>query len=490
MLRSFLLPVALMLLAASAILRGDEPADPPRPTPFNAAPLWQVEANGELTMRRALGPIFECARTASGQSLFAIRPFYSRAEDANLGIVETNFLWPIWFTRQLPEQTSRHGLAVFYRDLHVFSPTERRSIWLLPFWFQGKTDTGDSYFALFPLGGNIQDFFGYDDIWFWTFPAYATVRRGETRSLHVLWPIYADVHGPNLDKRRVFPFYGYAREAEGWEKRFALWPIFVWGHPVHPERQGSSFTIFPLYGHIEYDNPTRRRFLTNTTVLWPFFHSLHTQQGRRLFLPWPFIQIQDDLPQVGDRRRYVWPFWGNDVRGTINDTFYLWPLIRHQVTQGETGETDRWFFLPFTWSFNDRNNDGTEASFRQIWPLCTYGRDAQGATFFRTLDLWPMREHHAVERNYAPFWRIYEYKRQAERRQHDLLWGLYQYRAKEEQVERHALFPLFSYRDDERGKGWTALTGLLGRQSVDGKRRTRLLWFFTFDAPARRQVKP
>lgn len=450
------------------------------PRSFNAAPVYQREVQPPVTMRRGLGPVYENSDRFDTQHVLALRPFYSHAIDETRDYTARDVLWPFYMYREYPQSSTHLGLAGLFR--RRTRDDGAVSMWLLPIWFQGQTAEEEGYFALFPLGGNLKDFAGYDAIWFWLFPLYLGTEKLGAESDTLLWPVLSRTDGPKVEKRRVFPFYGYAEHTGGWRRDFVLWPIVHWGKPLAPGSQGSSLFVLPLGGYINYTNDVTGAQLKNRTVLWPFFSFLWTGEGHRYHCPWPFVRLQRDFPEQGDSRTWLWPFWGTDHERGRDSWFALWPLIRYQHEQQTSrGEAEQFYVLPFWWDFRYQQEARPDTRYRRLWPLASLDQQGDHYTRFRSLDLWPIRQHEVIDRNFAPFWTLYEYQRQENRRQHDVLWGLWQYQ-KAEHLERCSLFPLFSYRHTPDGNRRTLnlLTGLFGRERVEDETYTRLLWFLRF----------
>jgi hypothetical protein len=467
----------LVLLCAATALAADDG--------FDAAPLWQLDPQPTHTLRRGLGPVLEFS-DAPPRELDAVRPLWSRYADPTQPVVLHDVLWPLFMTRTTAELHQQLGLlGIYRRRLVPADGSGQRQTWLFPLYIQGRTREHQGYWALFPAGGTVRDFFGFDTIRFYAFPVYLTADKGATHSRHILWPFYARVQGPTVEKHRLFPFYGYARRPGQWDNRFILWPFILYGWTLDDAKPGRAFALFPLYGRIDYANPAAGRELHQRAYLWPFFTALRTESASRRNLPWPFIQLADNYPQPGDYRRYVWPFWGVDRNPQKEDTFYVWPLIRHRTERSLTGTIDRWYVLPFYWDFDYAPTPVAKApanTFHQVWPLVSWEDGPNGARRVRSLALWPLRTWPAIDRNYAPFWTLYEYRAADQQRQHDLLWGLWQFRRAEEQVTRCSLFPLWHYRRaaDDSARRFDLLTGLIGHERTPDGNRLRLLWFIRF----------
>ena len=479
---------------------------------------------GAATSGLRLGPFFETARDDSGSRLIAVRPFFSRetviesripnpvgeirnpapesrtmpeaassddltirrSDDPTILRSETDLLWPLGIRSQRDDHYYWRAL-LFYGTGTLDDPTSPNDPWrfrLFPFIYAGRTQEGEDYAAVFPLGGTIRDFLVFHETSFVLFPIYAEGRSPTGVEMRtVLWPFYLTRHGERIDQFRLWPFYGTAERrnlhATG-RSRFVLWPI--WSDTASTgEIEGSGFVLFPIFGHSRFDRE-KRGVEESWSVIPPLFLYARGDDGyRKLLAPWPFIRILDN---DGIRERHIWPLWGRterwpvasgvlhpDVPGgaaqisakgrstrDLSRSYILWPFFSR--TETERAGVHRSVLhapLPFFFRREEtripnpdgeprtpnpesrtglddptiRRSDDPTSSFTRLWPLFSWRRTtvpphhSAGAVFLRVpeLSLWSKSEQ--VERNWAPLWSLYTYRKKPSGAYcNDLLWGL------------------------------------------------------------------
>ncbi|HMP75892.1 MAG TPA: hypothetical protein PKE12_06320 [Kiritimatiellia bacterium] len=442
-----------------------------RPDPFDAGFLASrhTDVRGDERVK-AVGPFFEMAQSTQGWRLVAVRPFYSQVEDPENGNARKDYLWPAGSWRKIGnEEQSRY--AIFFSFKHGQEKPDRRyRFWLLPFYFQGRDAEGDTYRAIFPFGGTIREFLGRDEISFVLFPLRSTSKLNDLETSNWLWPFISSTTGDGVERHRVFPFYGRSIREGAYDKRFVLWPIWNDVRYDYEGSKGSGFILFPVFGHMELENQE------TWWVLPPFFRHTRGEQGSRTFAPWPFIQRETGPVE----KLYVWPLWGHKKVGNHERTFYLWPLIWDESTVRGAEKQERFMIIPFyLHSTLGVPDQPPRARSLKVWPLFSYKRVGDESRF-RTLELWPLADHGAVERNWAPLWTIYSSERKDDARDRELLWGLHRDQKRGDEARYWSLFPLWDWRREPDRKSWSLLKGLVGRTRVDSNTAWRVLFFFNF----------
>lgn len=437
------------------------------------------KTGGASPASTVIGPVYERTVTASGDSLLAVRPLFARETRADPERNKTEVLWPLYSSRFQSNQFNWRAGVWFGADYDVDDPESISRFWLLPFWFHGVNREGESYRALFPLGGRIDGILGLDRVSFFLFPLYETHEINGIVTTSYLWPLFSFTRGEDQDIQRsgLFPFYGVSRRGDDWTSRYALWPI--WTHRSYSgKEQGSAWMVFPLYGRVNTDREQ------GWYVLPPFFSVLNYGDESRRHLPWPFVQLQDGRV----RKRYLWPLFGVRRTAAEQSTFVLWPFWRTRETDGGDSRIRFRRLIPF-WDHSrvtDKKTGETTYAYDQIWPLGSRMRkgDEYGV---RVLDLWPGRHREAVDRNWSPWWTLYQRYSSPSKSAWRALFGLV---GRSENRERGRssgrVWPLLSWRrreapDEGRpARAWNFLGGLVGyRRDHDGDRRLRLGYLFS-----------
>ncbi len=447
-------------------------------------PWLEIERENDQSSWRGLGPLFELAWSGeeAGERMAAVpRPLFTRFRTLVGGETEGwDALWPLAASRRRRDGHYTYVLNFIHTGKPDHFSVRRERWWWWPLFFVGRDNHGQAYAAVFPLGGRIADLGFSEDVRFVLFPLYIRARTGELVSRSWLWPIFNYANSPRIEKWRVFPLYGVHRR-EGSVQRFFLWPLL---HMARAERQSlraHGFFLFPFYGDLrQYDLSGEQR-MRSRTVLWPFFKHEVGPLHRKLHAPWPFYQNEVyEAPEEVGEKWFLWPFYGRRTRPESEYRFWLWPLLHRRVATGPSREVHMHWAAPFWRQVRERDREsGREERLSQhLWPLFSRRRSPDSEEV-GLLDLWPGPHPPVLERNYAPLWRLYRYRADAEGVSHNLLWGLWRYRADEETTS-HGLFPLYRYRRSEsEGGEISLLAGLLKLANPsDGGSRIRVLGIF------------
>jgi hypothetical protein len=118
----------------------------------------------------------------------------------------------------------------------------------------------------------------------------------------------------------------------------------------------------------------------------------------------------------------------------------------------------------------------------QLWPIVKYRRDPDGGRHVEAPSLMPLRWYAPWERNFAPFFRVFEYERAAGgEASWRALWRLIRVDHGPE-VNAVELSPLFRVYDRQPSaeSGWSVLLGLISCSRTREVRTWRLLYFIKF----------
>lgn len=466
-----------MLSFSAVVLRADGKRADSFDAGFLAARYTDVHGDERL---RAAGPFIEAAQSTQGWRLVAVRPFYSEVEDPTGRVERQDFLWPVATRRKIgTEEQSRYG--IFFSFQHgEETPGRRYRFWLLPFYFQGRDAQGDSYRAVFPLGGTIKDFLGRDEISFVLFPIRSTSRLNDLETSNWLWPLISTTTGDGVERKRFFPFYGRSIRSGAYDKRFILWPLWNDVRYAYEGSRGGGFILFPLVGHLKLERQE------TWWLIPPFFRYTQGDQGLRLFAPWPFIQRETGPVD----KFYLWPLWGHKRVGNLDRTFYLWPLIWAERVQRGQETRESFMVIPFYFhSTEGPSHQPPRARRLKVWPLFSYRR-AGAESRFRTLELWPLADHGAVERNWAPLWTLYSSTRQGEAVDRELLWGLHRDFKRGSDRRFWSLFPLWDWRREADQTSWSVLKGFVGHTRTNSNSTWRVLFFLNFGHAVKTEEEP
>lgn len=455
---------------------------------FFASRDRDLEGNSRL---RILGPFFERRKTMNGTTFTAVRPIVSSLTEPDKGKSVHELLWPIGMYKRFKDQTSWRFLIAYGDDYDNTTAGSRWRFAIFPLVFAGKDAKGENYFAVFPIGGKINEFIGEDSVRFFLFPLYFSNTLNGVTSRSIMWPLLSRTKGGDLDRIRIAPFYGRSTNAGRWTKRFVMWPLYTSVKYHYPGTTGGGFLLFPLFGRTKID-------VDNQISYWlfpPLFRFGRSDKGSVLHCPWPIIQRT-----TGPVDRFnVWPIWGRKTVGSVDTTFALWPFISTERQRRKAYSLNRFSLRPFVYYESrspkllpsDNTLDGDhklepgvppaqrDGRYFKLWPLFSYRRRADMARF-RCFDFWPAQNMTGIEKNWAPFWTLYTHVRLGDASEDELLWGLFRHRKDGRGGRRFSLFPLFKSEKSVDGDGardWSVLLGLLGYEREGLRKTYRLLYF-------------
>jgi len=432
----------------------------------------RVETADGSVRTRALGPLFERRAEAGGDSLFALRPLYARATNAESGRVEGDLLWPAGeFSSMHDEHGWRLGVA-WYRNFDTGSERPRWRLWVLPVYFQGRGASGRNYLAVFPIGGRIEEFIGRDECRFALWPLWMRTTADDLESLDILYPLYGTAHGTKADRFRLFPFYGHATQRGDYEKRFIAWPFWSQATYHYPGSKGTGFVLFPLYGRIDLTDQS------TWMAIPPFIRVTQGSHVNRIYAPWPVFKYES-----GRRNRlHVWPLFGRTADPGVERAYALWPVLWRSKIHRDGMVSRSYWAVPLWFSETRRRDEAAEAESHRwkLWPLASYAREGD-AVRLRALELWPTRDFACIERSWAPWWTLAEHRRGGGDADTELLWGFFRRQVRGEESARTSLFPLVEWTAGAPPAGATSrevslFKGLIGYRWGGVGRELRILY--------------
>jgi hypothetical protein len=387
------------------------------------------------------------------------------------------FLWPLYlFRRDGKDITIRiFPLYTYWRDVYEYrAGTEINTEYMLfPIVFGGTTTEAGSYFAVFPVGGELKHFLGRDEIHFILFPLYLSWKKGELRQRNYLWPVLSFSGGGGYSGFRLWPLYGFFEKENEFRSEFIGWPIYNHQeYDLDQEQPGERLLVFPFYAR---EDNTRR---TYRAVLWPFF-TYENNRARNFVergMPWPFVVIaRGDI----ERTQY-WPLYGRRKAGDTETTFIAWPFWSRR-SETANGIQEREMKLLPVYDAKTRLSEEDDVLYHKVraWPLWRFRRYEDGSTYFRSLALLWFDDEQGFERQYAPLWSLYERSTtpDGEKRTY-ALWRFFQQVRTPEQTKTR--IPLLFHYESDRGndsRKMQILGGLFGFDREEDKRNLQVLYF-------------
>ena len=346
-----------------------------------------------------LGPFYE---QRPSHDYYAIRPFYAHEEEVD------DVLWPLF--------TSHESWWRALLLIHSQDDGADRQFEVMPFWFNGETRAGETYWGLFPLYGHHPHILLMHDWNFALWPVwmrYRMPRPSEERwmtSNVVLFPFF---HWRDDGSWGAWPLYGVGHQRES-DHRYALWPLVTWAS-YRADRDtagaGYSWWVLPFYGSVEREREHQ------TLVVPPFFGYAETPQTRRWRTPWPLVEWE---------------------RGRVRDRTSVFPIWEHSESKRFYDGAVESSVTRFGWKFIEIYDDETRVfpfwvssdDYFRLWPF--YESEATGCDTRRGnfLSLVPIRWIPQIDRNWAKFWTLYENFDCPLYTDHSLLWGIVRWRTR------------------------------------------------------------
>lgn len=392
-----------------------------------------------VVSRFRIGPFFEYRAARGGGTFWAVRPFYAKVRDPVPDTRVTDVAWPLGTFHRDREQSWWRLLLAYGSDDDVTRDDAAWKAVILPVWFAGRTRAGEAYRALFPLYGHLPHLALMDDIDFTLFPFYFNYEVNGVERVYTPWPFYSRLsENPHLREEGVFPFWcRQINTKRQTERRYVLWPLWNSARYGNGRNPGSSFLLFPLYGEVNRERESQR------LVLPPFFSHARTDSAERWRLPWPVYETRetwDTRTTTASSQRSYWPFYGEFEGSDERRRYAAWPLFWHSRTESPERLAERTRFFPFyARETLRRPSSGSEGlreteRYTRVWPFFARETTPRGSRF-RALEFNLIRHSGGIERNWAPFWTLYErVELPCGTVRHDLLWGLARWTSKRSNV--------------------------------------------------------
>lgn len=459
---------------------------------FDEWPLcryWSSEDGAERNLE-ALGPVVEWHDSPT-ESGFYLRPLFNRRNDKESQLIRSDWLYPFGSCTFGPDLDRWTFYPLFAHNAESFSDGLTEKTWTLLPLFHWKRGRGPTDFFLVPLGGVLHDFWDREKVAVVLWPLFVFQQGKEVRSWSCPHPIFTYVRWDDgAAGYKVWPLFGYHNRPGKFKKLFVLWPIGHYLRSETPEGPQTHWGVFPFY----------------TSIVGP--------KGFEWHAPWPFVshRLDDNVDACQEDWWYLWPFAGRRTGKDIDGWFFR-PIYSTVSRQGSKYVTFLW---PLGWYTETPKADEPSVSFRvvplmfyereetqerqsgawQAWPLVKYGYDDKWANV-EFPSLFPYRHHAEWERNFGPFFRVFEYDRSKKGVQSwRFLWRVVRVDSGPEDgyIECTPLFRIHRKRTGSQDISWNVLKGLAGYERIGESRSWQLFYFIRLgskgDTEAEAQQKP
>jgi len=426
----------------------------------------------------ALGPFVSYKKEAH-ETEYGLRPIFYNYKDANKDRTSFDFLYPLSSYRTFEGDTKFQALMYifYYKSTLRESGYREREYTLFPFIFaRHAEDPERSFFAMFPVYGNMNHKYGKDKIKFFLFPLFLQTENYGVTNTNLIWPFIGYYSGNGASGGRLWPIYGQKKVGDALNDRFALWPLYMererefYGAKIH------SLAVLPFYYGL--DMPGRKQ----RTYAWPFF--THIENTNRNFsrwdMPWPLITFSRG--DVNTNR--VFPLFSVKREEDFESGFALWPLYSwrsHKLENYEIKKKAIVYFLYKDVQNIPRVEGGRSSRAINLWPLFTYRRMPDGKAYFRFISPLEtfLQDNAPRERNWMPLWTIFRWHRDEEGNHvSSFLWNTFRTESTKKgvKVDLRPIIPVLSYENTDKRDKFHILGGLFG-YSKDKENNKKTLKF-------------
>ncbi|MCM2357422.1 MAG: hypothetical protein NDI77_04685 [Geobacteraceae bacterium] len=469
--------IMLLLLFAAAPLHAEEvTASPAEGTIFTFWPLidYRESPAEKFSNLSLLGPLFKFQQRGDERDV-ALRPFFYDSADLKDETATASYLYPLASSENSRDVTTFQVLKLFQKQTYRKDEEGRREqgTMLFPFYISGRSEKYGPYLSLFPLYGDIYERFWRDEYHYLLFPLYGrTVTRGTT-TRNYLYPFFSTTTGDRESGFQFWPLYGESAKEGVYRKRFAVWPFFTQEQSgLDTDNPTSRFYLLPFYAATDSPKSTSRYYL------WPFFGHKTETEGKQEEWDyfWPFLRTVR-----GENRNVtsILPLYFSEETRETRKRWLLWPLYREEAIDSDVFRQERSRVLYFLYSDNRESwpKDGAERRRTAFWPLFVYSRDTRGIKSLSIpAPVEPVLDREGIERNWAPFWRLYQQKwSDSGDSAASLLWNLYWHERRGDDLA-YELFPLISYRSEKKATDVRLLKGLVHYRNETGGKSLGFFW--------------
>ncbi len=337
-------------------------------------------------------------------STFSFRPVYSVKKIPEEKYRKSEFLWPLSHATHTENRVYQRAFPFYSYERDTSGKIPEENTTFFPFFFK-RTQNGKD-FALFPFYGKFHHRFNQDTIQFILWPIYTKLIKDNRQTWNIIWPIFNYTTSSNGNEYgyKFWPFYGRHEKKEKYKKGFIMWPLYVYINAgINDTGEYKGWGTIPFY--ITEKTPVS----DSKSVLWPLFKHIKDRQKGLERWDYPF-PIATKIKSKERNKNAFLPFWSID-RTTDTKTLSLaYPLFWSiHYRAGDSCEIDTIRFLPFYWERHEYfNRDEKHGALRQIWPFYKKEKGSDSSTSLEVLSLYPLLDDGGWERNWKPFFHIYE----------------------------------------------------------------------------------
>ncbi len=447
---------------------------------INLGPLFYMEKDEETGEKKvdALGPFVSYEKKAD-ETGYGFRPIFYSFRDDRKDRTSFDFLYPLSTYRTFEGDTKFQALAYIFHyksDLQENGYREREYT-LFPFVFARHAEDPDrSFFAVFPVYGNMKNKYGKDRITFFLFPLFLQTENYGVKNSNFIWPFIGYYSGNGASGGRLWPVYGQKTVGDSLRDEFALWPIYMKSDREFYGAQINSLAILPFYYGL--DMPGRKQ----RTYGWPFFTYIDNtnRNFKRYDMPWPFVTFSRG--DVNTNR--IFPLFSVKKEEDSESGYALWPLYSwrsHKLDDYEIKKRAIAYFLYKDVQNIPRVEGGRDSRAINLWPLFTYRRLPDGTAYFNFISPLEtfLQDNAPRERNWRPLWTLFRWDKDEEGNHvSSFLWNTFRTESTKKgvKVDLRPIIPVISYENTDEKDKFHILGGLFG-YSKDKENNKKTLKF-------------
>ncbi len=442
---------------------------------------WVERESREVREVGSLGPFYRKIERQE-HTMTAWRPFTVGYEIHDDPLVKESFhvLHPLYSRYQDGEEETSWNIFRVVRGVDSLAEPERgweKSFEIFPIYFDYRSSYPEnSYWALFPIYGELKHRLFIDRISWVVFPIYVEYDYGGETTYGTPWPFIRHREGNGAGGWAFWPLWGHFDSPGRYDRRYGLWPFLYdvkkWDEEGEMSRRVG---VLPFYAREESPNRISEHYP------WPFIGYTRQENPRYAedrFL-WPFF-VQGEGEEMF-RNRWA-PFYSHSYLRGREHWWYLWPFVNHKQWQLEGLQYDlNRFLYVLIWHMEVRDPQAPERPHLEkthLWPFFSYATNNADRTQFQfpsLLEVWT-QPYEKPRDLYNSFFSLYQYERRGEGKRHSVLWDLVtvDHAGKDAQV---TVGPLFDWKKGEGEHRTRLLKGLLGYEKTSEGRSVSLLWF-------------
>ncbi len=459
-----------LLLPSISVFGGDK---------YDIPPLYYSDTEKDYEYQKELLGPFITINKDERRSEYGLRPLFYRLQDERNQHSELDVIYPLFTYWHKDNMTSMQFLLYLmkYDTEELENGFTEREFTFFPFIFYRDAFEDDKdHFGIFPIYGELKDSFSKDEIKFLMFPLFLKTKDDGDKTTSILWPFFSTYSGDH-EGFRIWPLYGKrTKEKNDLNEKFIMWPFYVRNEKQFYGKRVYTRSFFPFYSESEMFGIRHRSYF------WPLVSkTVSDAEGfERWDVPWPLVNITRGKKY----QTRFFPFFSRSESGEKDeDGFILWPLYRYSTIHLEDYSRDKKTLLLFLYKqevYEPKTQEGKSGKRIDLWPLFTYSNIGDSSHFHILTILEPfIRSNERLYRNYAPFWRIFEWRKEGGSSKASLLWDIVSFtRSGEVSVFKiKPLVPVVSLKNGENEHSFKLLGGLLGFTSKESREILHLLYY-------------